>query len=114
MKVKTYLVNFHNFAILFCVFLLFFESRIFHHQEIFKDNIVLVLSSFLIVVYIVCNFMWILNVHRHQRWPLGYGREITYWWGTSKNSKTVKMLAKELETCLAYRSLRITCIGNLK
>ena len=30
----------------------------------------------------------------HQRWPLGYGREITYWWGTYKSSKTVKMLAK--------------------
>ena len=32
--------------------------------------------------------------YRHQRWPLGYGREITYWWGTSKISKTVKCLAK--------------------
>ena len=33
-------------------------------------------------------------LNRHQRWPLGYGREITYWWGTSKISKTVKCLAK--------------------
>ena len=32
--------------------------------------------------------------NRHQRWPLGYGCEITYWWGTSKISKTVKCLAK--------------------
>ena len=32
--------------------------------------------------------------YRHQRWPLDYGREINYWWGTSKSSKTVRILAK--------------------
>ena len=54
-------------------------------------------SSFTVIYNNVCDDIKndnILLTYRHQRWPLGYGCEITYWWGTSKISKTVKCLAK--------------------
>ena len=48
-----------------------------------------------IIPFLLISFSTVFDLtNRHQRWPLGYGCEITYWWGTSKISKTVKCLAK--------------------